>query len=318
MSNKNILKLSAALLLATSSLVSYTARAESELVRESVGVTVGARIGTLGVGAEAAFPINDYTTVRANIAYLPLVNKNLAYNNEVVSTGNISVSNLNGMALVDWHPFANAFRFSFGAAYNNFKVDIKDAKVDFSKLALPDTTKLVDAAAEIVKQSTTNGQQVVDAASKVITVLKNNIQPTLGPINYSATLENSFSPVAAFGADNSTDPDASFVYGFDVAFMLVNPKLNAATTNNSTLITLAAGGKDNIEAGVKEVVTALEAGVSKDLAEKTKTLVDTISTAASIGSLGLKTFGTDGFLSSVFGGKTIVPVLMGHVAFPIQ
>lgn len=311
--NKNILKLSAALLLATSSLVSYTAKAESDLVRESVGVTVGTRLGTLGAGAEVAFPINDYTAVRANISYLPLINKDLSYNLGIQSTGNLSVSNLNGMALVDWHPFANAFRFSFGAAYNRFNVSVKDAKVDLSKVELPDTTDLVKAASDTVKASFTDGDKFVEAAGKVAKILKDNIKPQFGPVNYSATLKTPYSFVAAFGADNSTDPDASFVYGFDVAFMLVDPTLDPATTNSSTFLNIST---DNIEAGLKDVVTKFNESVNKDIVDSTKSLASAVE-QVSVSALGgaLKTFGQD---VSIIGGKTIVPSIMGHVAFPIQ
>lgn len=315
MNNKNILKISAALLLATSSLVGYTAKADSDLLRDSVGITVGGRMGTLGLGAETAFPINDSTAVRANIAYLPLLNRDFtSTEGDIKSTGSLSASNINGMALVDWHPFANAFRFSFGVAYNHFNIEAKDLKVDFAKLDIKGFSGPIKALTDaLVDEKTLTAEQVA-FVQPILEAVGESVQPTLGPINWTGKLKSNIAPVAGFGADNSTDPDASFVYGFDVAVMLVNPELD--TTSDSKFISFSANGKETIEKAFNEAKDKVP--VSPEATAKVKALIDQIGTASSVSMFGLKTFGKDVMLASLFGGKTLIPVVMGHIAFPIQ
>jgi hypothetical protein len=313
MTNKNIFKISAALLLATTSLVGYTAKAE-ESIRETAGVTFGPRIGLLGIGAEVAVPVNNSAAFRANLSWLPLLNADLTRDGVVKSSGTLESSNINGMILADWHPFANAFRLSIGAAYNKFHVTAKDIIVNFAGLNMAPVKDLIIKAAAVPKDAV---PAVTEATNNIVKTVSEGIVPVAGPINLTAKLKSPFAPVLAFGADNSTDPDADFVYGFDVAFMLVD---ELDLTDNSTWLNFTAGGKEKIEEAIKagaEKITNEANDPTKTSAEM-KTLAKEFITKNSLGMFSLKTFGDNVPLASIFAGKMIVPSVMGHIAIPVQ
>ncbi len=90
--------------------------------------TVNGKISTLGLGAEAAFPVTSSVDARIGI-------NSYNYNFNKSTNSNGLATNYNGkldlqslQALADWHPMEGSFRVSGGLVYNNNK---------FSLTALP-------------------------------------------------------------------------------------------------------------------------------------------------------------------------------------
>ncbi len=83
------------------------------------GVSAGLKVGTLGVGPEIGFCFSKYLGARVGFNYLPFsfsrekgdVDYNFDLNLQSVS------------AIVDLHPFKNAFRISGGLFYNGNNLD---------------------------------------------------------------------------------------------------------------------------------------------------------------------------------------------------
>ena len=84
------------------------------------GAGVGIKGGTLGVGVEAGLSMSDYFTVRGGVNYLSFdfdtTIKSIDYNFEPTF--------FNADLLLDFHPFANAFRLTGGLYINNNEVDV--------------------------------------------------------------------------------------------------------------------------------------------------------------------------------------------------
>lgn len=84
------------------------------------GVTVIGEVGTTGIGAHAAVPLNDNFNLRFGMGYLDYsyhgTKRDLDYN--------LSLHAKTYDALLDWYPRAdNSFRITAGFAYNGNKID---------------------------------------------------------------------------------------------------------------------------------------------------------------------------------------------------
>ncbi len=81
--------------------------------------SIGARVSTLGVGAELENTVTESIGVRAGVNYLPI-------DDYSVTEGGIRYSfdiDLKSIPVViDWHPFKNSFRVSGGAIYNGNEI----------------------------------------------------------------------------------------------------------------------------------------------------------------------------------------------------
>lgn len=81
--------------------------------------SIGARVSTLGVGAELENTVTESIGVRAGVNYLPI-------NDYSVTEGGIRYSfdiDLKSIPVViDWHPLKNGFRLSGGAIYNGNEI----------------------------------------------------------------------------------------------------------------------------------------------------------------------------------------------------
>jgi hypothetical protein len=74
--------------------------------------------GTLGVGAEASFRLNDWMVLRADGSGFSLsVTKTLSGNPYVIDAKALSAG-----LTADWHPFANGFRLSGGGRYLDMRL----------------------------------------------------------------------------------------------------------------------------------------------------------------------------------------------------
>lgn len=86
-------------------------------------VALGLKAGTLGAGAEVTTALTNRLNVRVGGSFFPYSVKG-DYTEEEVNisyTADLSVQTLS--ALIDLHPFKNAFRLSVGAVYNGTAVD---------------------------------------------------------------------------------------------------------------------------------------------------------------------------------------------------
>lgn len=94
-------------------------RAEAQ-DRHSFGI--GAKLGTTGIGLEASVPLADNFNARVGGSYFPYSRADEIDDLEVSVAYDAEATIASGRALVDWHPFANQFRFSGGLVYNATKV----------------------------------------------------------------------------------------------------------------------------------------------------------------------------------------------------
>ncbi len=86
----------------------------------SYGGGIGVKLGTLGFGVEYAQPLNDYFNVRAGLNWL-----NWDYDTDIDDIsydGELALQSISVVA--DYHPFANGFRLTAGAFYNNNSLDV--------------------------------------------------------------------------------------------------------------------------------------------------------------------------------------------------
>lgn len=109
--NKRYLTLAAGCLLALSTVAGAAEPGE---------FSIGVKGGTLGVGLEAGVDLSDYVGFRAGINYLKFDFDSTISNVDY----NFEPEFFNGNLLLDYHPFANAFRFSGGAYINNNTIDV--------------------------------------------------------------------------------------------------------------------------------------------------------------------------------------------------
>lgn len=96
----------------------------------AAGVAPGIKVGTLGVGADVTIGIHQRLNLRLNGNYLTY-----DYDDTIEDIDyNLDLDFSSGMALLDWHPFANGFRISGGAIMNENSIDLK---------ATPNTSKTI-------------------------------------------------------------------------------------------------------------------------------------------------------------------------------
>ncbi len=84
-------------------------------------ITVNAKISTLGLGLEAAFPMTQSINARLGFnTYKYSFNEATTSNGLTTNfSGNLNLGSL--QALADWHPWEGSFRVSGGLVYNNNK-----------------------------------------------------------------------------------------------------------------------------------------------------------------------------------------------------
>jgi hypothetical protein len=86
-------------------------------------VALGVKGGTLGGGAELTAGLTESLNLRIGGNFLPysLTGEYTEEEVDIGYTGDLKMQTAS--LLLDWHPFANAFRLSGGAVYNGIKVD---------------------------------------------------------------------------------------------------------------------------------------------------------------------------------------------------
>jgi hypothetical protein len=86
--------------------------------------TVNGKISTLGLGAEAAFPVTQSIDARIGVnTFNYNFNKSIASGTATTNyNGKLDLQSL--QALADWHPMAGSFRVSGGLVYNNNKFNM--------------------------------------------------------------------------------------------------------------------------------------------------------------------------------------------------
>ncbi len=93
----------------------------SPVYAESGEVSFGLKGGTLGIGIEAGVEVSEYLEVRGGVNYLKF-----DFDTTISEIDyNFEPEFFNGSLLLDWHPFANAFRFTAGSYINNNKMDVE-------------------------------------------------------------------------------------------------------------------------------------------------------------------------------------------------
>jgi len=92
------------------------------------GFSVGAQVGTLGVGVNAGYQLNDYLKFRANVNYLPYSRSQTI--SDVSYKADLKYFTIG--ALADAHPFANGFRLTGGLYYVDLSLKAK-GKLEGSK-----------------------------------------------------------------------------------------------------------------------------------------------------------------------------------------
>lgn len=84
-------------------------------------VALGARASTLGLGGDLTVGLSRTVNVRVGGSYYP-VERSGVYPAEVDVRYTVNAHLAAGQLILDWHPFANAFRLSAGAVYNGTRV----------------------------------------------------------------------------------------------------------------------------------------------------------------------------------------------------
>ncbi len=86
---------------------------------EGSGVAIGARLSTLGVGAEVIAPLAERLNLRLTLNY-----GGVEYTDTQEDVDyRVELRLRSGGALLDWHPGRGGFRFSFGALYNGNRLE---------------------------------------------------------------------------------------------------------------------------------------------------------------------------------------------------
>lgn len=163
------------------------------------GLSIGAKVGTLGPGIEMAGYLLTNLNLRVSGQYLPLsVNGS---SDEVDYNADIEFANL--LAMLDWFPFDNNFRISAGLALNNNKLDMKGD--------LNDTTKIGDHRYTASQIGTLKGDATFD----------------------------SYAPYLGIGFGNSITEEGDLTFSFDLGVMFqgsadVNLHANGSASGDPT------------------------------------------------------------------------------------
>lgn len=84
-------------------------------------VAIGPRASTLGLGGDVTVGLSRTLNVRLGGSYYP-VQRSGVLQADVNVRYDVNARLAAGQLLLDWHPFANAFRLSAGAVYNGSRV----------------------------------------------------------------------------------------------------------------------------------------------------------------------------------------------------
>lgn len=95
--------------------VLFLAASGTVQAQENVGLAVGLRAGTMGPGAEIAFPIGNKLNIRGGGTLISLNQTHTEEDEDVTVEFEADVTWGGFRALVDYHPFGNAFRLTGGA-----------------------------------------------------------------------------------------------------------------------------------------------------------------------------------------------------------
>lgn len=101
-------------------LVSLTAILAAAVGAEAGGAAAGLKVGTLGIGADVTVGLHKRFNLRVSGNYL-----NFEYDDTIDDLDySLDVDYKTGIALLDIHPFANAFRISAGGVYSQNTVGL--------------------------------------------------------------------------------------------------------------------------------------------------------------------------------------------------
>ncbi len=96
------------------------ASSHSLVAAEPGSVTVGAKGGTLGVGAEADIGLNDYLHLRGGVNVL-----NFSFDSTISNIDyDMEPEFKNASVFMDWYPFGGAFRLTGGLFFNDNTIDL--------------------------------------------------------------------------------------------------------------------------------------------------------------------------------------------------
>ena len=92
-------------------------------------VAASAKLGTLGLGADAAMALNDQFNCRVGLNYLPAFDISSFVDTgdeagDVIQDLSIELEGLTVGAFADWHPAAGKFRVTAGLLLNSIEADI--------------------------------------------------------------------------------------------------------------------------------------------------------------------------------------------------
>jgi len=94
------------------------------------GVAAGVKVGTLGIGADVTVGLHDRLNLRLNGNYL-----NFGYKDTIDDIEyDIDIDFKSAIGMLDWHPFANAFRISAGAIYNENQIELTATPTEPEKI----------------------------------------------------------------------------------------------------------------------------------------------------------------------------------------
>ncbi len=86
------------------------------------GLAVSARAGSLGPGLDVTASVAPRLNARVGVSYLTYAHSDILHEEiDVRYDADLTLTSVT--AMLDWHPFRNAVRFSAGAVYNGNKVD---------------------------------------------------------------------------------------------------------------------------------------------------------------------------------------------------
>lgn len=94
------------------------------------GVAAGIKVGTLGIGADVTIGLHERFNLRANGNYM-----NFEYDDTIDDIDyTLDMDFKSGMALLDFHPFANGFRISAGAIFNESSIGLTGTPTEPEKI----------------------------------------------------------------------------------------------------------------------------------------------------------------------------------------
>lgn len=94
------------------------------------GLSIGAKMGTLGPGVEMSGYLTSNLNLRVGAHYLPFTFDGSAGDVDY----EVEMKFANALATLDWHPFYNNFRVSAGVSLNNNELDLSGSTTDSAEI----------------------------------------------------------------------------------------------------------------------------------------------------------------------------------------